>query len=104
MKFDLGHIDVEFNVPFTIDTKTYYLSFQERERVTRTINLLSVLVDAKIESNGYDPLLEALHTSRNGNCFLILIVLDSEMNDGLSPDYINRDAIIHYLRNLQEEY
>lgn len=104
MKFDLGHIDVEFNVPFTIDTKTYYLSFHERERVTKTINLLPILVDAKIESNGYDPLLETLHTSRNGYWYLILIVLDSEMNDGLSPDYNNRDAIIHYLKNLQEEY
>lgn len=104
MKFDLGHIDVEFNVPFTIDTNTYYLSFYERERVTKTFNLLPVLVDAKIESNGYDPILETLHTSRNGYWYLILIVLDSEMNDGLSPDYGNRDAILHYLRNLQEEY
>ena len=72
--------------------------------MTKTINLLPVLVDAKIESNGYDPILETLHTSRNGYWYLILIVLDSEMNDGLSPDYGNRDAILHYLRNLQEEY
>ena len=104
MKFKLDYIDVESNVPIKVEEETYFLSFYEREKVTKTINLLPILVDAKRESNGNDPIMEDVHTSRNGKWYLILIVLDSEMNDGLSPNYQKKDKILSYLRNLQHEY
>lgn len=103
-KYHLGFIDVASNVPLTIDNKHYFLSFYERERVTKTINLLPIAVDASLESKGYDPILEEAYTSRTGHWYLILIVTDNELKDCLNPNYVHHDKIIEYLRNLREEY
>ena len=103
-KYDLGFVDVESNVPFVIDNNTYFLSFYERERVTKTINLLPIAIDTGLESKGNNTILEEAHTSRSGNWYLVLIVTDNELTDCLNPNYINQARIIKYLRNLKEEY
>jgi hypothetical protein len=102
--YDLGFIDVENNVPLTIDDKSYLLSFYERERVTKTINLIPLAIDASRESKGKNPILEEAHTSRSGHWYLVLVVTDMEFNDCLNPNYLNHAKIIQYLRNLKEEY
>lgn len=103
-KYDLGFIDVESNVPFEIDENNYFLSFYEREKVTKTINLIPIAVDASLASKGNDPMLEDAHTSRTGNWYLILIVTDVDMNDCLNPEYESHAKVMEYLRNLKEEY
>mgnify|MGYP000385870746 FL=1 len=103
-KYDLGFIDVASNVPLTIDNRTYFLSFYERERVTKTINLIPIAIDAGLESKGNNPILEDAHTSRSGHWYLVLIVTDNELKDCLNPNYINHAKIIKYLRILKEEY
>lgn len=103
-KYDLKHINVDSNVPIIIKNKTYYLSFFERERTTKTINLLPMLVDAKLNENGHDAILEDLHTSRNGFWYLILMVTDPEIKDCLNPNYPQHQEIVNHLKKLKKEY
>lgn len=104
MKYDRKHIDVEYNVPFTLKEKTYYMSFHEREKTTSTINLLPMLIDAALDSNDVGPLMQDSYTSRSGKWFILLTVSDDDFQDCLNPDYTNRELILTHLRNLRKEY
>ncbi len=103
-KYELNHETVEDNVPFTIDGEGYSFSFYEVEKITKTINLIPILIDAKRQSNDNEPLLEEAHTSRKGYWYIVLMATDKEINDGLAPDYKNRKKVIKYLRDLRIEY
>jgi hypothetical protein len=103
-KYELNHLDVESNVPVMITGETYFLSFYEVERTTKTINLVPVIVDARRESNGNDPILEDLHVSRTGHWYLVLLVSDSNMSDCLKPNYKNRTEVLNFLNELRLEY
>jgi hypothetical protein len=103
-KYNLGFVDVASNVPFLIDNKRYFLSFYERERVTKTINVIPIAIDAGLESKGNSPILEDAYTSRFGQWYLVLIVTDNELTDCLNPNYTNQARIIAHLRSLKEEY
>jgi hypothetical protein len=104
MKFDLGYQDVEWNVPFSINDETYFLSFYETEIPTKTLNLIPIMVDFKRESNGNTPLFEDAHFSRIGNWYLVITVYNSEMRDCLEPQYESRSSVLKYLRDLRLEY
>jgi len=103
-KYHRNDTDVEANIPITVAKNTYFLSFFEREKSTKTVNLVPIVVDAKRESNGNDPILEELHTSRTGQWYLVLTVTDSDFKDALHPHYTERENILAHLRKLQEEY
>lgn len=103
-KYELGHQNVEGNVPVIIDNKEFFLSFYETEIPTKTLNLVPILVDASLDSKGNDPMFEDAHVSRIGNWYLALTVSDTAMNDCLSPSYKDRDSIVKYLRDLRKEY
>lgn len=104
MKYDLKEKDVGWNVPLFIDNKEYFLSYYESEIPTKTINLIPIIVDAKLESNGNTPLLEDMYYSRIGNWYLVLTVFDSDMEDCLRPEYESREKVIKYLKELKSEY
>lgn len=103
-KFELNGENVEFNVPFKIDGDEFYFSFLEVQRETKTLNPVPFLIDAKREQNGNDPLLEEHHTSRVGQWYLLITVLDDNFNDCLKPNYSKRESILKYLRELKTEY
>lgn len=103
-KYDLKHSNVESNVQIIINNKTYYLSFFERQRITKTLNLIPLAVDASRNNKGKDPILEDLHTSRAGFWYLILTVTDSEIKDCLNPSYPEHQKIINHLKKLKNEY
>lgn len=103
-KYDLKHINVESNVPISINNKTYYLSFFERERTTKTVNLIPIAIDVSRNSKGKDPLLEDLYTSRTGNWYLVLTITDAEIKDCLDPKYPQHQEIVNHLKNLKNEY
>ena len=65
-KYDLNHANVESNIPITINNKIYYLSFFERERTTKTVNLIPFTFDAALSAKVNSPILDGLYTSRNG--------------------------------------
>lgn len=103
-KFDLNFNNVESNVPFFVDGKEYALTFYEREKVDRTLNLVPLIIDQKLEQEDCDPIFDDLYTFRIGHWYLVLTVMDEAMTDCLSPNYNNRDAVVKYLRDLREEY
>lgn len=103
-KYQLNNESVEDNVPFKIDDNEFSFSFYEVERTTKTINLIPILIDAKLQSNDNDPVLEEIHTSRNGYWYIALFAIDTQMNDCLDPKHKNREKAIKYLRDLRKEY
>lgn len=103
-KYDLGHEDVAYNVPIIINGYEYFLSFHEVEKITKTLNLIPLVIDAGLDSNGYSPLLEDMHSTRTGNWYIVLTVSDSKMNDCLAPNYGDREVVINYLKQERLEY
>ncbi len=103
-KYELNHEDVEYNVPIYINEHEYFLSFHEVEIQTKTINLVPIMIDAGLESNGITPLLEEHEFSRTGNWYIVLTVSDSKLNDCLDPKYGDRDVVINYLKAERLEY
>ena len=104
-KFDLKHIDVGANIPFTLNNNTtYYLSYSETERETKTINLGLAAIDAKRESNGNSRLFEDSYSTRTGKWYILLTVYDNDLNNCLKEDYINRTKVVAYLESLRKEY
>jgi hypothetical protein len=75
-KYELNHEDVEFNVPVLINENEYFLSFHEVERITKTLNLIPLLIDAGLDSKGYSPVMEDSYSSREGNCYIVLTISD----------------------------
>jgi len=103
-KYELNHEEVEYNVPVIINENEYFLSFHEVERVTRTINLIPLFIDAGLDSKGYSPVFEDMHSSRTGNWYIVLTVSDSKLNDCLDPKYGDRAMVIDYLKKERLEY
>jgi len=103
-KFKLDDKNVDTNVPIEIGNTTYFMSFYETERETKTVNLVPIAVDAKRESNGNSALLEDVHTSRKGQWYLALTVTDANGNNQLNLDNRNRQKIINHLEKLRNEY
>lgn len=104
IKYDLKHVNVGANIPIIINNNTFYLSYFERERETKTLNLVPMIADAKLNQNGYDTLLEDLHTSRNGVWYIIITVTDFEIKDCLNQNHPQNQDVIKYLKNLKKEY
>jgi hypothetical protein len=71
---------------------------------TKTINLIPIVVDAALESNGHDPLLSDLQFSRIGNWYLALTVLDANMEDCLNPKHKLYEKTLEYVRDVKTEY
>ena len=92
------------NIPVTLNEKTYYLSYYEREKATRTFNLLPVFIDALLEDNEIDPVMEENYTSRFGTWYIILTVTDDDGTDCLSEAYGERLLVVNFLRVLYHEY
>lgn len=103
-KYELNHINVEYNVPFNIDGETLYFSFFEVEKTTKTINLVPIMVDAKRENNGNDPLLEDFHMSRSGKWYLLLTASDDDFKDCLNPNHPKYHQTLKFLKGLKTEY
>jgi len=104
-KFDLNDNDTEKNIAITIEGKSYFLSFYEVEKSTQTLNLVPVLVDGLLISDGCDPILEDLEvTERPGNWYIAMTLMDTSDNDCLGPEHPDYKEVTHYLKALHQEY
>ena len=103
-KYNLKHLNVESNVPISINNETYYLSFFERERTTETINLIPFIIDADRNSKGKESLLEDFYATRTGFWYLVLTVTDTKIKDCLNPNHPQHGEIVNHLKNLKNEY
>ena len=75
-KFQLNNIDVDYEVPFTIDGVQYFLSFYEAEKSTETLNLVPLFIDAATSNGDFATDLSSIYTSRTGTWYLALTVMD----------------------------
>ena len=103
-KFDLNNELVRSNVPFYVADKEYALTFYEREKATKTVNLAPIAIDAALKNKNMDPAFEDSYATRVGQWYLILTVSDKQMKNCLSPGHDNREDILIYLRDLRQEY
>ena len=103
-KYNLKHNNVDSNVPIVIDNKTFYMSFFERERVTKTLNLIPIAVDAGLQNKGNDPIFADNYTSRDGYWYIIISVRDKEIKDCLDPSNPEQAIVIKHLKKLKDEY
>lgn len=103
-KYELNHLDVEYNVPFIAEGKEYFFSFHETEIPDKTLNLGLIFVDLILESKDWDPMFVDDYETRKGNWYLVITVSDDAFNDCLKPNYNSREDILKYLRNLKMEY
>ena len=103
-KYNLKHLNVESNVPISINNETYYLSFFERERTTETINLIPFIIDADRNSKGKESLLEDFYATRTGFWYLVITVTDPKFKDCLNPNHPQHGKIVNHLKKLKDEY
>ncbi|MEY8021655.1 hypothetical protein AB8P51_12545 [Muriicola sp. SD30] len=103
-RFDLEYENVELNVPFTVSGQTYFMSFDEREKVTEVVNLLPIVIAGVLKSEAIDPILEDASSSRNSNWYVLITVMDGNFNDCLAPEYPFREEVILFLHALKKEY
>ena len=103
-KYALDHLDVEWNVPITINDEEVFLSFYEVEIPTKTINLIPIFIDVALNDSGIGPILENEEFSRIGHWYLALTVSDVNMKDCLEPQYKHREEVVKYLRDLRTRY
>ena len=103
-KYNLKDNNVGSNVPIIINNNTYYLTFFEQEKSTKTLNLIPIAIDADRNTKDKEPMLEDFYTSRSGYWYLVLTVTDSDINDCLNPNYSKREEIINHLKSLRDEY
>jgi hypothetical protein len=104
IKYQLNDEEVGWNVPFIIENEELFLTYYEVEIPTKTINLIPIFLDAILEDNDHDPLLEELEFSRNGHWYLVLTVSNSNFEDCLKPNYTYRKEVLAYLRKLRLQY
>jgi hypothetical protein len=101
--FELNHQSVDRDVPFDISDQQFYFSFYEAERSTNFVNLVPIVVDAKLEQEGIGPLLESSYTSRNGQWYIIMTVFDEGGNDALHPKHAMQKPVKAYLNTLRKK-
>ena len=96
--------EVDKNVPLYIEDEVFHMSFYEREKTTETINLIPIVVDGLLDSDGKDPIFEEVHTSRNGNWYIVITIDDDEMKDALDPTHEHQQKVIDYLKRFKQDY
>ena len=102
--YQLDDYNVDYQVPISVSNETLFMTFYETEIPTKILNLVPIVIDAKRQSNGNDPILEDIYMTRKGNWYIILTVMDANGNDCLKSNYKNKPALISYLKDLKTKY
>jgi len=102
-KYELDNYKAEGNFSICIDDNEVFLSFYEVEIPTKTLNLIPIFINASLGSDDGEPIIDE-EISRIGHWYLALTVLDSNMEDCLSPNHKQRENVLKYLRRLRMEY
>lgn len=104
-KFGLNYNYVESNVPVEIANDTYYISFYETKKSTKSINLMQPMANNLLENNGLPRVFNEDGSVRSeGTWYIVLMITDQEFNDALNPEYENYDHISKYAKSLLLEY
>lgn len=99
-KYKLNNRNVGLNTSITIEGDTYYLTYSETDKNDTTLNILPVVIDAKLESD----MLSSVYTSRKGHWYIIITVYDNNLKNCLIDKHPKKDIIVNYLKALKKEY
>jgi len=102
--YELNHQDVDRDVPILVNNHRFYFSFHEAERSTNFINLAPMVIDAKLDNEGFGPYLESTYESRKGYWYIVMTVFDNFGNDALHPDHPHQKELVDYLNAMRIEY
>lgn len=102
--YELQNIDELMDIPIAVEEKIFLFSFYEVDKGSTTLNLIPVIVDAKLNEEGFDPMLESLYSTRKGYWYIIVTVFDENGNDALHPSHRSRLAIQKYLNELRTTF
>lgn len=80
------------------------VSFYETDKTSQTVNLIPILIDAKLENSDRDPILERLHASQQGAWYIVLMITAQNFDDALKPRYQYQEDVKEFARTLKEEY
>ena len=89
---------------FTIERDSFYLTYYEAYKVTKTINLLPIFIDKSLNKKQIDPLLEDHYSSSRDHWYIILTVRDANEKDALNTKHPFRAKVIAYLEAIRREY
>jgi len=103
-KFQIVYDDATGNIPIELEEKTYYLTFYEVERDTKTVNLVPILVNSAMENKGYTPAFEDVEVTRTGYWYIALTISDEALHDALDPSYSHHAQILDYANAMLNEY
>lgn len=103
-KYQITYDDDIGNIPVLIDNTKHFLTFYEVNKETETINLIPIMINAKLEDKGHPPLLKDAETSRTGTWYIAICLTDKNLKDSLNPNRKNHTKITNFLKNIQNEY
>lgn len=110
IKFQLNNENVYDDVPFEINTQTYFFSFYEVEIPDKTINLfpvvLDVFVNAALGNEDVEPVFsdDENGVTRNGHWYIAIEAYSDHEKDCLKVGSLSREVVLNYLRALKKEY
>ncbi len=110
IKFQLNNENVYDDVPFEINTLTYFFSFYEVEIPDKTINLfpvvLDVFVNAALGNEDVEPIFsdDKNGVTRNGHWYIAIEAYSDHEKDCLKVGSLSREVVLNYLRALKKEY
>ncbi|WP_394748015.1 hypothetical protein [Spongiimicrobium salis] len=105
-KFQLGDLNVEDNVPFTLQGKQYFFSFYEVSKDDQALNLAPMIIEALISSatkQSYDAI-NGPEVVGKGNFYIAIEVYSDDEFDCLEENSFSRTAVLEYLSALKNEY
>ncbi len=109
-KFNLEDYYVDVHVPIQVNGEAYYFSFYEIEIKDKTVNfvplILDVVFNAALQNEDFEPIVASDDNSllRKGNYYIAIEVFSDSNKDCLSENYVERKAVLTYLRELKKEY
>ena len=103
-KFGFENESLEGFIPIKINGKEYFFNYFEVERKSKKLNLIPFLIDANRAAKGKHPVLEEMHTSRNGHWYITITIANNNAKDCLKSEFIYQKEVITYLKKLKDEY
>lgn len=110
IKFQLEHLKVFDDIPFSIDDEQYFFAWYEVEISDKTFNLAPALIDVALNgvlgNDEFEPyMLESVDSfHRKGNWYIALEVYSDTEKDCLVSGVLSREIVLKYLRALKQEY
>lgn len=109
-KFALNHQNVYDDVPFKVDSTTYFFAFYEVEIPDKTLSLGPLMVDlvlnAALDNEDHERYVsdESRDMIRSENWYIAIEVYSDTEKDCLMEASFSREPVLKYLRALKNEY